>query len=67
MSLFYQAFPNSDAVRHELSWTHYRLLLRAKDHQARVRYMAKAATQHGGSLSLTVSKMGILRNKGHQL
>ena len=22
-----QAFPNYDALRHELSWTHYRLLL----------------------------------------
>jgi DUF1016 N-terminal domain len=28
MRLFYQAFPNCDALRHELSWTHYRLLLR---------------------------------------
>jgi hypothetical protein len=27
MSLFYQAFPNSDALRHELSWTYYRPLL----------------------------------------
>ena len=25
---FYQAFPIRDALRHELSWTHYRLLLR---------------------------------------
>jgi hypothetical protein len=24
MRLFYQAFPNCDALRHELSWTHYR-------------------------------------------
>ncbi len=28
MRLFYQAFPIRDALRHELSWTHYRLLLR---------------------------------------
>ena len=28
MRLFYQAFPIRDAVRHELSWTHYRHLLR---------------------------------------
>ncbi|WP_249931293.1 DUF1016 N-terminal domain-containing protein [Ramlibacter sp. 2FC] len=28
MRLFYQAFPKCDALRHELSWTHYRLLLR---------------------------------------
>jgi hypothetical protein len=25
MRLFYQAFPKRDALRHELSWTHYRL------------------------------------------
>lgn len=28
MRLFYQAFPIRDALRHELSWTHYRMLLR---------------------------------------
>ena len=26
MRLFYQAFPNCDALRHELSWTHFRAL-----------------------------------------
>jgi hypothetical protein len=35
MRLFYQAFPNCDAVRHELSWTHYRLLLRVDTPEAR--------------------------------
>jgi hypothetical protein len=29
--LFYQAFPNCDSLRHNLSWTHYRLLLRVED------------------------------------
>ena len=28
MRLFYLAFPIRDALRHELSWTHYRNLLR---------------------------------------
>jgi DUF1016 N-terminal domain len=28
MRLFYQAFPNCDALRHELSWTHYRGTMR---------------------------------------
>jgi len=28
MRLFYKKFPNSDALRHKLSWTHYRLLLK---------------------------------------
>ncbi len=31
MRLFYQAFPKCDALRHELSWTHYRLLLGLPD------------------------------------
>jgi hypothetical protein len=29
MRMFYKAFPIRDAVRHELTWTHYRLLLKA--------------------------------------
>ena len=35
MRLFFQAFPNCDALRHELRWTHYRLLLRVDDANAR--------------------------------
>jgi len=31
MRLFYQAFRIRDALRHELSWTHYRSLLRVED------------------------------------
>ncbi|HQQ70474.1 MAG TPA: PDDEXK nuclease domain-containing protein [Alicycliphilus sp.] len=43
MRLFYQAFPKCDALRHELSWTHYRLLLRVQAQEARQWYMAEAA------------------------
>lgn len=46
MRLFYQAFPNCDALRHELSWTHYRTLLRIEDKQARHWYMNEAADQN---------------------
>jgi DUF1016 N-terminal domain len=46
MRLFYQAFPNCDALRHELSWTHYRLLLRVDSATARDWYMNEAATQN---------------------
>ena len=35
MWLFYQAFPMRDALRHALSWTHYRNLLRVENQQAR--------------------------------
>jgi predicted nuclease of restriction endonuclease-like (RecB) superfamily len=46
MRLFYQAFPNCDALRHELSWTHYRLLLRVDTPEARLWYMQEAAAQN---------------------
>lgn len=46
MRLFYQAFPNCDALRHELSWTHYRLLLRVDAPEARQWYMREAAEQN---------------------
>lgn len=52
MRLFYQAFPNCDALRHELSWTHYRLLLRVEDRRAREWYMAEAAAQNWGTRAL---------------
>ncbi len=45
MRLFFRAFPNCDALRHELSWTHYRLLLRVDSPQARQWYMREAAAQ----------------------
>jgi len=52
MRLFYQAFPNRDALRHELSWTHYRSLLRVEDGAARVWYMNEAATQNWNTRAL---------------
>jgi hypothetical protein len=45
MRLFYQAFPIRDALRHELSWTHYRILLRVEQEAARSWYTAEAAGQ----------------------
>ena len=45
MRLFYQAFPIRDALRHELSWTHYRMLLRLETQAARDWYMNEAAIQ----------------------
>ena len=52
MRLFYQAFPNCDALRHELSWTHYRTLLRVEDPKARQWYMVEAATQNWSTRGL---------------
>jgi predicted nuclease of restriction endonuclease-like (RecB) superfamily len=45
MRLFYQAFPIRDALRHELSWTHYRTLLKIEQEAARSWYMTEAAAQ----------------------
>ena len=39
MRLFYNAFPIRDALRPELSWTHYRTLLRVESDSARQWYM----------------------------
>ena len=52
MRLFYQAFPIRDALRHELSWTHYRNLLRVDNEAARRWYMNEAATQNWSSRAL---------------
>jgi predicted nuclease of restriction endonuclease-like (RecB) superfamily len=52
MRLFFKAFPNCDALRHELSWTHYRLLLGLDDAGAREWYMNEAAEQNWGTRAL---------------
>lgn len=46
MRLFYNAFPNCDALRHELSWTHYRALLRVDETAAREWRMNEAVAQN---------------------
>lgn len=52
MRLFYLAFPIRDALRHELSWTHYRNLLRVDGEQARHWYMNEAADQNWSTRAL---------------
>lgn len=39
MKKFYALFPNANALRAELSWTHYRALLRIEDNEARNWYI----------------------------
>jgi len=43
MRKFYLQFPNIYAVRKELSWTHYRSLIRVENPKARQVYMQEAA------------------------
>ncbi len=52
MRLFYSAFPNCDALRHELSWTHYRTLLRVEETAAREWYMNEAVAQNWNTRAL---------------
>ncbi|MCX7271081.1 MAG: DUF1016 N-terminal domain-containing protein, partial [Burkholderiales bacterium] len=49
MRQFFQCFPIRDALRLELSWTHYRSLIRIENTQAREWY-AQEATQQGWSV-----------------
>jgi predicted nuclease of restriction endonuclease-like (RecB) superfamily len=42
MRQFYNTFKKSHALRGELSWTHYRLLLKVEEEQARKFYMTEA-------------------------
>ncbi len=42
MRQFYLTFPNSHALRDELSWTHYRLLMKVENNNAREFYMQEA-------------------------
>ncbi|TPG77376.1 PDDEXK nuclease domain-containing protein [Pseudomonas arsenicoxydans] len=52
MRLFYQVFPIRDALRLELSWTHYRRLLRVDNEHARHWYMNESAIQNWSSRAL---------------
>ncbi|MYL24478.1 DUF1016 family protein [Halomonas alkaliantarctica] len=45
MRRFYEAFPKRDALRLELSWTHYRILIRIENPQARDWYQQEAIQQ----------------------
>ena len=49
MRLFYLAFPIRDALRHELSWTHYRSLTRVADPIAREWYMNECIASSWGT------------------
>jgi predicted nuclease of restriction endonuclease-like (RecB) superfamily len=83
MRAFYLAYTNRDAVRRELSWTHYRLLLRVDKPEARAFYEAEAVTARWSTrelerqihsllferLALSRDKEGVraLAEKGHEI
>jgi len=52
MRQFYQLFPNRHAVRSDLSWTHYRILMRVGNPQARDWYAQEVIRQNWSSRAL---------------
>ena len=83
MRAFFQAYPIRDALRRELSWTHYRLLLRVDNPNARAFYEAEAVSARWSTrelerqinsllfdrLALSRDKAGVLElaRKGHEI
>lgn len=59
MRLFFQCFPIRNAVRTELSWTHYRTLLRVENPAARDWYLREAINQNWSSRALD-RQIGVL-------
>ena len=49
---FYLSFPIRDAVRPELSWTHYRLLIRVENENIRNFYVKESIDQHWSTRKL---------------
>lgn len=70
MRAFFLAFPIRDAVRHNLSWTHYRSLSRIKDEEARLWYLNEAIAENWSARALdrqisTQNFERILSSKNH--
>ena len=59
MRRFYVAFPIRDALRLELSWTHYRTLLRIDNPNAQQWYASEAAAQNWSARALE-RQIGVL-------
>lgn len=49
---FYLLFPKWDALRPELTWTHYRTLIRVENERARLYYMNETALQNWSTRAL---------------
>jgi predicted nuclease of restriction endonuclease-like (RecB) superfamily len=83
MRAFFLAYPKVDALRRQLSWTHYRLLLRVDNSNARAFYEAEAVNSRWSTrelerqidsllfdrLALSRDKAGVLAlaQKGHEI
>lgn len=83
MRAFYSLFPNCDALRRELSWTHYRILLKVEKPEARSFYEAETVAARWSTrelerqvnsllyerLALSRDKAGVLKlaHDGHEI
>lgn len=52
MKKFYLVFPNTNALRSQLTWTHYQSLLRVENENARNWYIEEAIKEHWSSRQL---------------
>ena len=52
MKKFYLVFPNTNALRSQLTWTHYRSLLRVDNEEARNWYIEETIKEHWSSRKL---------------
>ena len=52
MRKFYLTFPNTNALRSQLSWTHYRLLMKVADEKARNYYLEETVKSAWSSRQL---------------
>jgi len=59
MRSFYLCFPKRDALRHKLSWTHYRQLIRVENPKAREWYLQEAMDQNWSARALE-RQIGVL-------
>jgi predicted nuclease of restriction endonuclease-like (RecB) superfamily len=57
---FYLAYPKCDALRHELSWTHYRILMRVDNAHARSFYEIECAKNNWSARELERQKGSLL-------
>lgn len=60
MRKFYQTYPILDAVRRELSWTHYRILMRAEKPEARSFYEIECVKNNWSARELERQKGSLL-------
>ena len=57
---FYLTYPKCDALRHELSWTHYRILMRVDKPEARAFYEAECVANNWSARELERQKGSLL-------